>query len=85
MHMVPTGERGWTKKKASSANVFASSGFVTVALVANMRGGMRTQIVYEGKTDRVAAAWTTLSAPARVPLSDALDHAGRSSGHDRRD
>ena len=27
--------------------------FVTVTLAANMRGGMWTQIVYEGKTDRV--------------------------------
>ena len=32
-----------------------------------------------------ALSWTTLSAPARVPLPDALDHAGRSLGHDRRD
>ena len=50
-------------------NVFASRTFVTVTLAANMRGGM----------------WTTLSAPARDPLSDALDHERRSLGHDRRD
>ena len=77
VRMVPTGEWVWTKI-AEPAHVFASRAFVTVTLAANMRGGMWTQIVYEGKTDR------TLSAPARVPLSDALDHAGRSPGHDRR-
>ena len=32
-----------------------------------------------------AAAWTTLSAPARVLLSDAQDHARGPLGHDRRD
>ena len=42
----------WTKR-AASAHVFASRAFVTVTLAANMRGGMWTQIVYEGKTDRV--------------------------------
>ena len=52
VRMVPTGERGWTKK-AESAHVFASRAFVTVTLAANMRGGMWTQIVYEEKTDRV--------------------------------
>ena len=36
VRMVPTGERGWTKK-AESAQVFASLAFVTVTLVANMR------------------------------------------------
>ena len=44
-----SGERGWTKK-AESAHVFASR---TVTLAANMRGGMWTQIVCEGKSDRV--------------------------------
>ena len=68
VRMVPSGERGWTKK-GESAHVFASRAFVTVTLAANMRGGM----------------WTTLSAPARVPLSDALDHEGRSPEHERRD
>ena len=47
--MVPTGER----KNAESVHVFASRAFVTVTLAANMRGGMGTQIVYEGKSDRV--------------------------------
>ena len=68
VRMVPSGERGWTKK-GESAHVFASRTFVTVTLAANMRGGM----------------WTTLSAPARDPLSDALDDEGRSPGQDRRD
>ena len=52
VRMAPAGERGWTKS-AESAHVFASRAFVTVTLAANMRGGMWTQIVYEGKTDRV--------------------------------
>ena len=50
--IVPSGERGWTKK-AESAHVFASRAFVTVALAANITGGMWTQIVYEEKSDRV--------------------------------
>ena len=33
-----------------SAHVFASRAFVTVTLAANMRGGMWTQIVFDGKT-----------------------------------
>ena len=36
-----------------SAHVFASRAFVTVTLAANMRGSIWTQIVFEGKTDRV--------------------------------
>ena len=32
-----------------------------------------------------APSWTTLSAPARVPLPDALDHARGTLEHDRRD
>ena len=52
VRMVPAGERGWTKR-AESAPVFASRAFVTVTLAANMRGGIWTQSVYEGKTDRV--------------------------------
>ena len=51
VRIVPTGERGWTKR-AEAAHVFASRAFVTVTLAANMRGGMWTQIVYEGKSDR---------------------------------
>ena len=39
VRMVPTGERGWTKK-AASAHGFASRAFVTVKLAANMRGGI---------------------------------------------
>ena len=52
VRMVPSGERGWTKR-AESTHVFASRAFFTVTLAANMRGGMWTQIVYEGKSDRV--------------------------------
>ena len=52
VRMVSSGERGWSKK-GESAHVFASRAFVTVTLAANMRGGMWTQIVHEGKTDRV--------------------------------
>ena len=52
VRMVPTGERGWTKR-AEAAHVFASRAFVTVTLVANMRGGMWTQIVHAGKSDGV--------------------------------
>ena len=52
VRIVPTGERGWTKK-AESVSVFASRAFVTVTLAANMRDGMWTQIVYEEKSDRV--------------------------------
>ena len=52
VRMVPAGERGWTKK-AEPAHVFASRAFVTVTLAANMRGGMWTQIVYEGTSGRV--------------------------------
>ena len=37
------------------------------------------------KHERRHVDWTTLPAPARVTLSDALDHARRSLGHDRRD
>ena len=39
-------------RRAESAHVFASRAFVTVTHGANMRGGMWTQIVHEGKTDR---------------------------------
>ena len=52
VRLVPTGERGWTKK-AEPAHVCASRTFDTVTLAANMRGGMWTQIVHEEKTDRV--------------------------------
>ena len=52
VRIVPAGERGWTKR-AEPAHVFASRAFVTVTLAANMRGGMWTQIVYEGKSGRV--------------------------------
>ena len=52
MRIVPTGERGWPKR-AEPAHVFASRAFVTVTLAANMRGGMWTQIVYEGQSGRV--------------------------------
>ena len=52
VRMVPSGERGWTQK-AESACVFASRASVTVTLGANMRGGMWTQFVFEGKSDRV--------------------------------
>ena len=52
VRMVPAGERGWTKR-AEPAHVFTSRAFVTVTLAANMRGGMWTQIVYEGKSGRV--------------------------------
>ena len=53
VRMVPTGERVGGPKKTESAHVFVSRAFVTVTRAANMRGGMGTQIVYEGKTDRV--------------------------------
>ena len=78
------GERGWTKK-AESAHVFASRAFVTVTLAANMRGGMWTQIVYEGKSDREHPQGPHFLLPARVPLPDVLDHARGTLGHDRRD
>ena len=52
VRIVPAGERGWSKR-AEPAHVFASRAFVTVTLAANMRGGMWTQIVYEGKSGRV--------------------------------
>ena len=40
-------------QEAEPAHVFASRAFVTVTLAANMRCGMWTQIVYEGKSGRV--------------------------------
>ena len=43
--------RAWVDQK-SRGSLFASPAFVTVTLAANMRGGMWTQIVYEGKSDR---------------------------------
>ena len=43
VRVVPAAECGWTKTRA----------FVTVTVAAKMRGGMWTQIVHEGKTDRV--------------------------------
>ena len=59
-HMIAYGT--WTRQlcawflqvsvRAESAPVFASHAFVTVTLAANMRGGIWTQSVYEGKTDR---------------------------------
>ena len=52
VRIVPAGDRGWTKR-AEPAHVFASRAFVTVTLAANMRGGMWTQIVQEGKSGRV--------------------------------
>ena len=52
VRVVPAGERGWTKR-AEAAHVFASRAFVTVTLAAIMRGGMWTQIVYEGNSHRV--------------------------------
>ena len=82
--MVPAGERGWTKKAEASL----------CFRFARLRHG-HTCCEHEGRhvdADRLrgeerpsAPSWTTLSAPARVPLPDALDHAGRSLGHDRRD
>ena len=48
VRVAPAGERRWSKR-AESTHVFASRAFVTVTLAANMR----TQIVCEGKTDRV--------------------------------
>ena len=54
VRMVPTGERGWTKR-AESAHVFLSRAFATVTHAANIRGGMWTQIVHAGKSDRVHA------------------------------
>ena len=41
-------QQGWSKK-GESTQVFASRAIVTVTLAANMRGGMWTQIVYEGR------------------------------------
>ena len=52
VRIVPAGERGWSTR-AEPAHVFALRAFVTVTLAANMRGGMWTQIVYEGKSGRV--------------------------------
>ena len=52
VRVVSAGERGWTKR-AEKAHVLASRAFVTVTLAVIVRGGMWTQIVYEGKTDRV--------------------------------
>ena len=52
VRIVPTGERGWTKR-AEPAHVFASRAFVTVTLAANMRSGMWAQNVHEGKSGRV--------------------------------
>ena len=75
VRIVPTGERGWTKR-AEAAHVFASRAFVTVTLAANMRGGEERPST---------PSWTSVPLKARVPLPDALDHAGRSLGHDRRD
>ena len=51
LRIVPTGERGWTKR-VEAAHVFASRALVTVTH-ANARDGMWTQIVYEEKSDRV--------------------------------
>ena len=47
VRMVPSGERGWTKR-AESTHVYPLRAVVTVTLAANMRGGLWTQIVYEG-------------------------------------
>ena len=85
VRMVPSGERGWSKR-AESAHVFASRAFVTVTLAANIRGGMETQIVYEENTDRVhrhgppfprqlvshsPTHWITQDAP--LDMIDAID------------
>ena len=74
------------QKKAESVSVFASRAFLTVTLAANMRGGMWTQIVYEGKSDRVhphgphfprqlvshsPTHWITQDAP--LDMIDAID------------
>ena len=55
----------------------------TVTLAANMRGGMWTQIVYEVRSSAPSRA--SLPLPARVPLSEALDHARGTLEHDRCD
>ena len=70
---------------AEPAHVFASRAFVTVTLAANMRGRRVDADRLRGEERPSAPSLTTLSAPARVSLPDALDHAGRSLGHDRRD
>ena len=54
--------------KKPSQPIFASRAFVTVTLAANMRGGMWTQIVYEGKSDRVHPHRPTFPCQ-RVPHS----------------
>ena len=77
------GERGWTKK-AEAAHVFASRAFVTVTLTANMRGGMWTQIVYEGRATECTLMDHTFRASS-CPTPDALDHARGTLEHDRRD
>ena len=54
-------------KKAEPAHVFASRAFVTVALTANKRGGMWTQIVYEEKSDRVLTGQRSLASSCPIP------------------
>ena len=72
VRMVPSGERGWTKK-GESAHVFASRAFVTVTLAPNMRGGMWTQIVYEEKTDRVHGPLFPRTGSRRTLFLDMID------------
>ena len=70
VRMVPTGERGWTKKSRVSP----------CRRLARLRHAHA-----RCKHERRHVDSYCLSAPARVPLSDALDHAGHSPGHNRRD
>ena len=80
---VPAGERGWSKR-AESAHVFAARFRHGHVCCKHERRHVDTDCL-SGEDRPSAPSWTTLSAPARDPLSDALDHAGHSPGHDRRD
>ena len=82
VRMVPSGERGWTKR-AESTHVFALRAFVTVTLAANMRGGMWTQIAYEGKSDRVRPHGPLF--PRQLVSHSPTHWITQEAGHDRRD
>ena len=83
VRMVPAGECGWTKRAKSAPCLRLARLRHGHTCCKHERRHVDTECP-QGEDRPSAHSWTTLSAPARVPLADALDHARGSLGHGRR-